>query len=79
MVFLPSDMIMNIVAFLGGEKYNINTDKKTLDKITRQTDLRLRNLMINDISTLIATRTYNQVEKEKIVKIITVLKRRYNM
>lgn len=72
MVNLPSDIIMNIISFLGGEKHNINVNKMTLNKIIKQKDARLRDMMINDVSSLISSKT--DVE---VVKIMTVLKRRY--
>jgi len=53
MVYLPSDVIMNIISFLGGEKYNISVESEsTMTKISRQSDARLKKMMIDDVAFL---------------------------
>jgi hypothetical protein len=58
MVYLPSEVIENIISFLGGEKYNIYPEyESTLVRISRQKDQRLKEMMINEVAVLLAEDT----------------------
>lgn len=59
MVYLPSEVIMNIISFLGGEKYNIKVEKEsTISKILKQKNDRIRDIMINDVAKILAQKTH---------------------
>jgi hypothetical protein len=65
MVYLPVEIIENIISFLGGEKYNIElNNKKTMQLVVTQGNLHLKKMMIKDVLRTITSQFHIQIIKK---------------
>jgi len=68
MVYLPREIIMNIISFLGGAKYINVSDKKMMKRILSQGNLKLRKMMVKDVLKTITSKIHLEIIKKAMGK-----------